>query len=178
MATRGRFCALLTAGTSTVVCCNVGARRMTTTVAAVATLAARHPGLEISLTDTHPPEALELLRTGKIEVAVIFRYDETDPEPPGVRLHHLLDDQVFVLSLRRERSLAGGVIAPEPFEALGQRGGVAWRVEPVGGDGLLQTAGRRSGRADRRRLRRPSMLMPRGGTGVGPACRPGSSAPA
>src|SRR5919198_2562734 len=31
--------------------------------AAVATLAARHPGLEISLTDTHPPEAVGLLRT-------------------------------------------------------------------------------------------------------------------
>src|SRR4030081_25069 len=43
---------------------------------AVAVLAARHPELEISLTDTHPPEAIELLRTGKVEVAVIFRYDE------------------------------------------------------------------------------------------------------
>src|ERR1700716_1957167 len=42
---------------------------------AVAALASRHPGLQISLTDTHPPDALELLRTGKIEVAIIFRYD-------------------------------------------------------------------------------------------------------
>jgi DNA-binding transcriptional LysR family regulator len=73
--------------------------------AAVAVLAARHPNLEISLTDTHPPEAIELLRTGKIEVAVIFRYDETEPEPAGVRLHHLLDDSVYVLSTRPERSL-------------------------------------------------------------------------
>ena len=48
---------------------------------AAAALAARHPGLQISLTDTHPPEALELLRAGKIEVAIIFRYDETEPEP-------------------------------------------------------------------------------------------------
>src|ERR1044071_6978241 len=75
--------------------------------AASATLAANHPGLEISLTDTHPPEAIELLRTGHVEVAIIFRYDETEPEPPGVRLHHLLDDPVYVLSQRRERSLAG-----------------------------------------------------------------------
>ena len=58
----------------------------------MATLASRHPGLQISLTDTHPPEALDLLRAGKIDVAVIFRYDETEPEPDGVRLHHLLDD--------------------------------------------------------------------------------------
>ena len=73
---------------------------------AVAALAGSHPGLQISLTDTHPPEALELLRTGKIEVAIIFRYDETEPEPPGVRLHHLLDDPVYLLSARRGRGLA------------------------------------------------------------------------
>src|SRR5919205_2011446 len=74
--------------------------------AALATLANRHPSLEISLTDTHPVDALELLRTGKVEVAIIFRYDETEPEPPGVRLHHLLDDPVYLLSTRRERDLA------------------------------------------------------------------------
>src|SRR3954453_15505330 len=73
---------------------------------AVSTLAGRHPGLRISLTDTHPPEAIELLRSGKVEVAIIFRYDETEPEPSGVRLHHLLDDPVYVLSTRTERSLA------------------------------------------------------------------------
>jgi DNA-binding transcriptional LysR family regulator len=50
---------------------------------AVAALASRHPGLRISLTDTHPPESLELLRTGRIDVAIIFRYDETEPEPTG-----------------------------------------------------------------------------------------------
>src|ERR671938_614197 len=70
--------------------------------AALATLANRYPSLEISVTDTHPVEALELLRTGKVEVAVIFRYEETEPEPPGVRLHHLMDDPVYVLSTRPE----------------------------------------------------------------------------
>jgi DNA-binding transcriptional LysR family regulator len=72
---------------------------------ALATLAERHPGLQVSLTDTHPPEAIDLLRTGKVEVAVIFRYEETEPEPPGVRLHHLLDDPVYVLSPRPEGGL-------------------------------------------------------------------------
>jgi molybdate transport repressor ModE-like protein len=75
--------------------------------AALATLASRHPNLEISLIDTHPLDALELLRAGNIEVAIIFRYDETEPEPPGVRLHHLLDDPVYLLSTRRE----GGELA-------------------------------------------------------------------
>ena len=73
---------------------------------AAAALAARHPGLQISLSDVHPPDAIELLRTGKIEVAIIFRYDETEPEPAGVRLHHLLDDPVYLLSTRRGRRLA------------------------------------------------------------------------
>src|ERR687887_1098446 len=57
---------------------------------AVAALAGRHPGLEISLIYAHPPETIELLRAGKVEVAIVFRYDVTEPEPAGVRLHHLL----------------------------------------------------------------------------------------
>src|SRR3954447_20374884 len=53
---------------------------------AMTLLADRHPDLTVSLTDTHPPEALELLRAGKVDVAVIFRYDETEPEPDNVHL--------------------------------------------------------------------------------------------
>ena len=73
---------------------------------AAATLARDHPGLEIGSTDTHPPEALELLRTGKVEVAIIFRYDESEEEPSGIRLRHLLDDPMYLLSHRRTRELA------------------------------------------------------------------------
>lgn len=54
---------------------------------AMATLASRHPGLQVSLTDTHPPEAIELLRTGKVDVAIIFRYDHTESELPGWERH-------------------------------------------------------------------------------------------
>jgi DNA-binding transcriptional LysR family regulator len=73
---------------------------------AAAVVAREHPGLEIGLTDMHPPEALELLRTGRIDVAIIFRYAETEPEPSGVRLHHLLDDPLYLLSKRRGHTLA------------------------------------------------------------------------
>jgi DNA-binding transcriptional LysR family regulator len=73
---------------------------------AVAALASKHPGLQIGLTDTQPPEALELLRTGRIDVAIIFRYDDTEPEPEGVRLHHLLDDPLYLLSTRGGHTLA------------------------------------------------------------------------
>jgi DNA-binding transcriptional LysR family regulator len=72
---------------------------------AAAALARAHPGLQINLTDTHPPEAIELLRTGKVDVAIIFRYDETEPEPDDIRLHHLLDDPLYVLSTRRGDTL-------------------------------------------------------------------------
>jgi molybdate transport repressor ModE-like protein len=73
---------------------------------AVAALAASHPGLQVSLTDAHPPEALELLRTGHVDAAIIFRYDETEAEPAGVRLHHLLDDPLYLLSARGGSTLA------------------------------------------------------------------------
>jgi molybdate transport repressor ModE-like protein len=73
---------------------------------AVAALASRHPGLQITLTDTHPPDALELLRTGNVDVAIIFRYDETEAEPVGVRLHHLLDDPMYLLAGHGGRTLA------------------------------------------------------------------------
>jgi DNA-binding transcriptional LysR family regulator len=73
---------------------------------ALTALARQHPDLQVTLTDAHPPEALDLLRTGRIEVGVIFRYDETEPEPAGVRLHHLLDDPVYLLTTKRGRGLA------------------------------------------------------------------------
>src|SRR5919108_4020117 len=72
---------------------------------AAAALARDHPGLEIGSIDTHPPEALELLRTGKVELAIIFRYDDSQEEPSGVRLRHLLDDPMYLLSDRGTRGL-------------------------------------------------------------------------
>ena len=65
---------------------------------AAAALATRHPGLQLTLIDTHPPEALDLLRSGRVDVAVIFRYDDTTPETPDVRLVHLLDDPLHLLT--------------------------------------------------------------------------------
>jgi molybdate transport repressor ModE-like protein len=72
---------------------------LSTLVPAAATaLAATHPGLQLNLTDTHPPEALRLLRAGKVDVAVVFRYDESPPEDDGIRLLHLLDDPTYLLA--------------------------------------------------------------------------------
>ena len=65
---------------------------------AAADLRSAHPGLELGLVDTHPEEALELLRSGQVDVAVIFRHEETATEPDGVRLLHLLDDSLHLLT--------------------------------------------------------------------------------
>lgn len=71
-----------------------------------ATLAAKHPGLRLEVVDTHPPEALEMLRAGEVDAAIVFRYDETEPDPEGVRLTHLRDDPTFLLTRDRRRKVA------------------------------------------------------------------------
>ena len=71
-----------------------------------AVLAANHPGLRLEFVDTHPPEALEMLRAGEVDAAVVFRYDETRPDPEGVRLTHLRDDPTYLLTRDRRRKVA------------------------------------------------------------------------
>ncbi|MEU8250834.1 LysR family transcriptional regulator [Nonomuraea sp. NPDC048916] len=61
-------------------------------------IARDHPGLRLELTETEPPEALRLLRAGRVDVAVMFRYDDTAPEESGLRLTHLLDDPSHLVS--------------------------------------------------------------------------------
>ena len=68
-----------------------------------AALAAKHPGLRLEITDTHPPEALAMLRAGEVDAAIVFRYDETEPDPEGVRLTHLRDDPTYLLTSDRRR---------------------------------------------------------------------------
>lgn len=62
-------------------------------------LAQQHPGLDLSLTDTHPEDALQQLRAGHVDVALIFRYDDTAQEDDSIRLTHLLDDPLYLLSI-------------------------------------------------------------------------------
>ena len=74
--------------------------------AAAEILRREHPGLQLSLTDTHPPEALDLLRAGHVDLALIFRYDESPPEDQAVRLVHLLDDPTYLLTTGGPATLA------------------------------------------------------------------------
>ncbi|WP_327087267.1 LysR family transcriptional regulator [Nonomuraea sp. NBC_01738] len=61
-------------------------------------LAALHPDLRLSLIETEPPEAMRLLRAGRVDVAVMFRYDDTAPEEAGMHMRHLFDDPSYLLS--------------------------------------------------------------------------------
>jgi DNA-binding transcriptional LysR family regulator len=80
---------------------------LTTLVPAAAEILLReHPGLQLSLTDTHPPEALQLLRSGRVDVALIFRYDESPNEDEDIRLVHLLDDPTYLLTTDGSNELA------------------------------------------------------------------------
>lgn len=67
--------------------------------AVAAALERDHPGLRLEIVDTHPPEALELLRAGEVDAAIVFRYDESADDPNGIRLQFLLDDPTYLLTL-------------------------------------------------------------------------------
>ncbi|MEV5498007.1 LysR family transcriptional regulator [Nonomuraea fuscirosea] len=73
--------------------------------AAVA-LAEAHPGLELILVERHPVEALQLLRAGEIDVALIFRYADAPVEEEGFRLAHIGYDPIYLVSRQPDDSIA------------------------------------------------------------------------
>ena len=70
---------------------------------AAVTLRRDHPGIELHLADAHPQVALNLLRDGEVDAAVIFRYDDTTPD--DIRVTHLFDDPMYLLSLEHGQTL-------------------------------------------------------------------------
>lgn len=65
-----------------------------------------HPGIEVRLVDVHPGEAMQMLRAGEVDLALIFRYADTPAEDVGFRLAHIMDDQIYLVSREPERGLA------------------------------------------------------------------------
>ncbi len=66
---------------------------------AAAELSRSHPGIELNLVDAHPVEGLQMLRSGHVDIALIFRHADTPPdEEEGFRLVHLLDDPIYLIS--------------------------------------------------------------------------------
>jgi DNA-binding transcriptional LysR family regulator len=72
---------------------------------AAGTLRREHPGIDLHLIEAHPRVALDLLRAGQVDVAVVFRYDDTTPD--DIRATHLFDDPMYLLSLEPGQTLAG-----------------------------------------------------------------------
>jgi DNA-binding transcriptional LysR family regulator len=70
---------------------------------AATTLRREHPGIEMNLVEAHPRVALDLLRAGDVDAAIIFRYDDTTPD--DVRTTHLFDDPMYLLSLEPDQTL-------------------------------------------------------------------------
>lgn len=71
---------------------------------AAATLHTTSPGIELTLTDFHPDLAVQSLREGTIDAAVIFRYDDSIPD--GVHVEHLFDDPMYLVSREPRQALA------------------------------------------------------------------------
>lgn len=79
-----------------------------TLLPAVATALGRdHPGLRVEVVDTHPPEALELLRVGAVDAAIVFRYDESADDQHGIDLQFLRDDPTYLLTRETGQTVRG-----------------------------------------------------------------------
>jgi DNA-binding transcriptional LysR family regulator len=73
---------------------------------AAAELRRAHPGIELNLVDAHPAEGLDMLRSGHVDIALIFRNADAPPsEEDGFRLTHLLDDPLYLISDRPHQRL-------------------------------------------------------------------------
>lgn len=71
---------------------------------AAAALRRLHPNIDLRLIDAHPTVARQWLRDGEVDVAIVFRYDDTVPDD-GIRYSHLTHDPMYLLSLHAAETL-------------------------------------------------------------------------
>jgi DNA-binding transcriptional LysR family regulator len=103
---------------------------------AVAGLRARHPDIDVELTEAEPPEALALLSTGDADLALVFSYDPPHGTVGGTR------------SARGDHASAG---TPEKHGLPPTEGpGLVWR--PLGEEPVALVVGVDHPAATRRRL--------------------------
>ncbi|GLW28741.1 LysR family transcriptional regulator [Actinoplanes regularis] len=66
--------------------------------AAAAGFAAEHAGVDLRFTEAEPPEAVRLLRSGEVEVALLFAYPGEDtPDLDGLRAELLLEEPLHLV---------------------------------------------------------------------------------
>ncbi|MBF6174096.1 LysR family transcriptional regulator [Nocardia blacklockiae] len=116
---------------------------------AAAALARDHPGIELNLVDVHPEEALRMLRAGRIDVALIFRYADSPREDDGFRMVHLLDDPVYLVTHEAGQTVAdhrdstwigGCARCREELVTVCQRAGFTPRISMVSDDMVVMQA--------------------------------------
>jgi DNA-binding transcriptional LysR family regulator len=67
--------------------------------AALVTLGAEHPRLELHVTELDPADAPDALRSGALDIALVHEYDYVPAEPdPALATEPLLDETVFLAS--------------------------------------------------------------------------------
>jgi DNA-binding transcriptional LysR family regulator len=89
--------------------------------AAAARLEAEHPGMDLTLAEAEPPEALRMLRAGYVDVALVFRHtqDGLAAAPPadiedGTRARLLLDDPIYLVTQACANSSSANSSADDP----------------------------------------------------------------
>ena len=101
---------------------------------AVAAFTRSHPGVELELEQHDPPAALRLLRSGDMDLAVIYSFDPRDPaEDPDERLvsTRLLHDP-YALAVP-----AGGRLARKGRLRAADLAGESWCSPPLGSSAAL-----------------------------------------
>jgi DNA-binding transcriptional LysR family regulator len=88
-------------------------------------LHAKHPSVDLRLSEAEPPEALRMLRAGYVDIALIFRHEpeteraaETETEPDGGGLNELvlLDEPVHLIAPAAAPARGEPLLAPAVSE--------------------------------------------------------------
>lgn len=66
----------------------------------VGRLARDHPGLGVGLVEAEPPEALDALRRGAVDVALVFEHDRSPLDVDGLRAVPVLAEELFLVRAR------------------------------------------------------------------------------
>jgi DNA-binding transcriptional LysR family regulator len=74
----------------------------------VARLARDHPGLGVGLVEAEPPEALDALRRGAADVALVFEHDRSPVDVEGLRAVPVLAEELFLVRATAAAVASGG----------------------------------------------------------------------
>ncbi|GED08743.1 LysR substrate-binding domain-containing protein [Cellulosimicrobium cellulans] len=74
----------------------------------VARLAQDHPGLGVGLVEAEPPEALDALRRGAADVALVFEHDRSPVDVEGLRAVPVLAEELFLVRAADDAAPPGG----------------------------------------------------------------------